>query len=65
MKWKDMSPVQLRETASDIRSTVSDKRTDRESIIEETGVDIVATLECVARRLEREAKRRESRKVPR
>jgi hypothetical protein len=61
MKWKDLTPKQLAETASDIRDTASDKRIDRENLIEEQGFDLVGALECVARRLEREATRRAQR----
>lgn len=58
MKWRNLTPDQLRETARDIRSSADDKRIDRENLIEEQGFDVVGALLCVARRLDREAKRR-------
>lgn len=59
MKWRDLSSAQLVETARDIRSSADDKKIDRENLIEEQGFDLVAALECVADRLDREARRRE------
>lgn len=56
-----MTPKMLRGAADDIRSSASDKRIDQEQLIEEQGFDVVAALECVARRLERESERRAER----
>jgi len=61
MKWKNMTPKMLRGAADDIRSSASDKRIDQEQLIEEQGFDVVAALECVARRLDREGDRRAKR----
>lgn len=55
-----MTPKMLRGAADDIRSSASDKRIDQEQLIEEQGFDVVAALECVARRLERESDRRKN-----
>lgn len=60
MKWRDVTPQQLRETASHLRDTANDLD-DRETVIEHTGHDLFAIYKCVARRLEREATRREAR----
>ena len=59
MKWKDLTPKQLRTLASDMRDTAHDQGIDREQLQEERGFDSVAALVCVARRLEREADMRE------
>ena len=56
--WRALTPEQLRETASHLRDTANDLD-DRETVIEHTGHDLFAIYKAVARRLEREAARRE------
>ena len=59
MKWKDLTPDNLRTLASNLDDTAHDHEIDRESMLEEQGFDVVAAEESVARFLKREAKRRE------
>lgn len=59
IKWKDMTPKQLERVSQDLSDHAHDMGIDREQMVEETGFDVVAVTECVARRLDREAKRRE------
>lgn len=59
MKWRDLTPEQLRRLAGNLFDSAHDAEIDRESIIEEQGFDAVAGEECVARFLVRESKRRE------
>lgn len=58
IKWKDMTPKQLERVSQDLSDHAHDLGIDREHMIEETGFDVVAVTECVARRLDREATRR-------
>lgn len=58
MKWRNLSPEILRNLASDFFDNAHDMEFERESIAEERGFDAVAAVECVARRLNREAARR-------
>lgn len=59
MKWRDLTPEQLRAVASDLFDSAHDAAADREWLIEERGFDVVAATEAVARRIQREATRRE------
>lgn len=59
IKWKDMTPKQLERVSQDLSDHAHDLEIDREHMIEETGFDVVAVTECVARRLDREARRRD------
>lgn len=59
IKWKDMTPKQLERVSQDLSDHAHDLGIDREHMIEETGFDVVEATECAARRLDREAKRRE------
>jgi len=59
MKWRDLTPDQLVKLSSDLDDRAHDMEVEREFIEAEQGFDLVAALECVARRLRREAKRRE------
>ncbi len=61
MKWRDMTPDQLRAVAADLFDSSHDDEVDREWIIEERGFDVVAATQAVARRLQREAMRRDKR----
>ena len=60
MKWKDLTPKQLRSLAGDLYESAHDRKVEREMIEEHRGFDVVAALECVGRRLNREAKRRDA-----
>lgn len=64
MKWRDLTPQQLDKTASDLDDRAHDMKAEREFIAEEQGFDLIAALECVARRLRREAVRRERNQAP-
>lgn len=64
MKWKDLTPDQLVKVSSDLDDRAHDMEIDREFIAEEQGFDLVAALECVARRLRREATKRERLQAP-
>jgi hypothetical protein len=59
MKWRDLTPEQLRSVAADLFDDAHDDEVDREFIINERGFDAVAAMKAVARRLQREAARRE------
>ncbi len=59
MKWKDLTPDQLRSLARDLRDDAHDDEFEREFIAEEQGFDAVGAMLAVARKLEREARRRE------
>ena len=58
MKWKDLTPEQLNSIARDLHDKAHDESVEREYIMEVEGWDAVAGLSAVARRVEREARRR-------
>lgn len=59
VKWVDLTPKQLRHLASAMDDHAHDMGIDREQLLEEQGFDVVAGYEALARRLRREAARRE------
>jgi len=59
MKWRDLTPEQLRAVAMDLFDDAHDAEIDREWLIGERGYDVVAVMEAVAARLQREAAHRE------
>lgn len=59
MFWRKLTSEQLREAVTRIRDDAHDMKPDRADIVENTGVDLYELYRCVARRLEREADRRE------
>lgn len=59
MKWRDLTPAVLRNISTDLFDDAHDMEFEREQIQEERGFDAVAATKCVARRLRREAVRRE------
>lgn len=59
VKWKDLNPAQLRDLATELRDAAHDKKADRESLADEMGWDLVGGLLSLARRIDREANRRE------
>ena len=59
MKWKELTPKQLREIAGNLFDDAHDMGIDQEQLLEEKGFDVVAATEAVAKRLQREANRRE------
>jgi len=58
MKWKDLTPDQLRHVATDIADHAHDMKFEQEIIEEEAGFDVVVAYEALVRRLRREAERR-------
>lgn len=58
MKWKDLTPKHLDAVALDLFDDAHDAEVDREFMTEERGFDVVAAMECVGRRLQRESTRR-------
>lgn len=64
MRWRDLTPDQLRSIASDLHDAAQDDEVDRAFIRKEKGFDAVAATRVVARRLEREAQRRERKAAP-
>lgn len=64
MRWKELTPKQLREIAGNLFDDAHDMGIDREWMIEEKGFDVVAATEAVANHLQREANRREKKALP-
>jgi len=60
MKWKDLTPEELRTIATELRDRAGDMLADRASIREENGgFDLYLGMKCLARRVVREAERRD------
>lgn len=59
VKWLGLTPEQLRHLASAMDDHAHDMGIDREQLLKEQGFDVVASYEALARRLRREAARRE------
>lgn len=59
IKWRDLTPAQLRSLAGDLFDSAHDEEIDRESVEDTEGFDAVGGKQAIGRFLQREAARRE------
>jgi hypothetical protein len=58
IKWKSMTPEQLREVERWLLDRAGEMRSDRSGVAEEAGFDLVGGIRSLARRVGREAARK-------